>query len=207
MMYTRTYQGLKLRKYFRGQEGPYQITFGSPHNLLGAHQARIARLPPRLRGALRQGLGAAQSPGSPGINGVNSCILAISWQQNWPFRNYNLIQKIQNFQNIFLKINLFYMHQYTMTSKIYSCTSCSKWIFIFCSLQYEQTMLVSVSTNLLLLPLNGHHQQVDCSAMWSTHVVQKLFKSWQSCQQNIQLKILVYTVGQFCFHSFKNCLD
>ena len=55
-----------------------------------------------------------------GINGVKSCILAISWQQNWPFRNYNLIQKIKNFQNIFLKINLFYMPQYTMTSEIYS---------------------------------------------------------------------------------------
>jgi hypothetical protein len=27
---------------------------------------------------------------APGINGVKSCILAISWQQNWPFRNYNL---------------------------------------------------------------------------------------------------------------------
>jgi hypothetical protein len=54
------------------------------------------------------------------INGVKSCILAISWHQNWPFRNYNLIQKIKNFQNIFLKINLFYMHQYTMTSEIYS---------------------------------------------------------------------------------------
>jgi hypothetical protein len=24
-------QGLKLRKYFRGQVGPYQINFGSPH--------------------------------------------------------------------------------------------------------------------------------------------------------------------------------
>ena len=35
---------------------PYQINFGSPHNLLGAHQARIARLPPRLQGALRQGV-------------------------------------------------------------------------------------------------------------------------------------------------------
>jgi hypothetical protein len=29
-------QGLKLRKYFRGQVGPHQINFGSPHNLLGA---------------------------------------------------------------------------------------------------------------------------------------------------------------------------
>jgi hypothetical protein len=36
--------------------GPHQINFGSPHNLLGAHQARIARLPPRLQGALRQGV-------------------------------------------------------------------------------------------------------------------------------------------------------
>jgi hypothetical protein len=34
-------------------------------------------------------------------------------------RNYNLIQKITNFQNIFLKIKLFYMHQYTITSEIY----------------------------------------------------------------------------------------
>ena len=81
-------QGVKLRKYFRGQVGPYQA--GGP--------------------------GAAQGPpGSPGINGVKFCILAISWQQNWPFRNYNLIQKIKNFQSDFLKINLFYMHQYTMT--------------------------------------------------------------------------------------------
>ena len=137
-------QGLKLRKYFRGQVGPYQINFGSPHNLLGVHQARS--LPPRLRGALR----TWATPGRPGINGVKSSILAISWQQNWPFRNYNLIQKIKNFQNIFLKINLFYMHQYTITSEIYSwnqisrrfrawhmvwmfvaCTSCSKWFFIF----------------------------------------------------------------------------
>jgi hypothetical protein len=31
----------------------------------------------------------------------------------------NLIQKITDFQNIFLKIKLFYMHQYTMTSEIY----------------------------------------------------------------------------------------
>jgi hypothetical protein len=54
------------------------------------------RLPPRLRGALRQGVrGPLKAPGSPGINGVESCILAISWQQNWPFRNYNLIQKIK----------------------------------------------------------------------------------------------------------------
>jgi hypothetical protein len=45
-------QGLKLRKYFRGQVGPHQINFGSPHN----YQARIARLPPRLQGALRQGV-------------------------------------------------------------------------------------------------------------------------------------------------------
>jgi hypothetical protein len=96
--------------------GPYQINFGSPYNLLGAHQVR---LPPRLQGALWQ---RVRAPGSPGINGVKSCILAISWQQNWPFRNYNLIQKIKNFQNIFLKINLFYMHQYTMTSEIYSLT-------------------------------------------------------------------------------------
>jgi hypothetical protein len=43
----------------------------------------------------------AGGPGSPGINGVESCILTISWQQNWPFRNYNLIQKIKNFQNLF----------------------------------------------------------------------------------------------------------
>ena len=49
-------QGLKLRKYFRGQVGPHQINFGSPHNLLGAHQACIARLTPRLQGALRRGI-------------------------------------------------------------------------------------------------------------------------------------------------------
>jgi hypothetical protein len=61
--------------------------------------------------------GPLKAPGSSGINGVKSCILAISWQQKWPFRNYNLIQKITNFQNIFLKIKLFYMHQYTMTSE------------------------------------------------------------------------------------------
>jgi hypothetical protein len=58
--------------------------------------------------------GPLKAPGSPGINGVKACILAISWQQKWPFRNYNLIQKITNFQNIFLKIKLFYMHQYTI---------------------------------------------------------------------------------------------
>jgi hypothetical protein len=162
-------QGLKLRKYFRGQVGPYQINFGSPHKLLGAHQVRNACLPPRLPGALRQGVrGPLKAPGNPEINGVKSGILAISWQQNWSFRNYNLIQKIKNFQNIFLKINLFYMHQYTMTSEIYSwnqisgwfrawhmvwmfvaCTSCSKWIFIFfvlynmnkpCRCQYQLTM-------------------------------------------------------------------
>ena len=51
-------QGLKLRKYFRGQVGPHQINFGSPHNLLGAHQARIARLTPPLQGALRLRRGA-----------------------------------------------------------------------------------------------------------------------------------------------------
>jgi hypothetical protein len=33
---------------------------------------------------------------------------------------HKLIQKITNFQNIFLKINLFYMLQYTITSEIYS---------------------------------------------------------------------------------------
>ena len=98
-------QGLKLRKYFRGQVGPYQINFGSPYNLLGSQQARIATSLARCP--------TAGGSGSPGINGVESCILAISWQQNWPFINYNLIQKIKNFQNISLKINLFYMHQYT----------------------------------------------------------------------------------------------
>ena len=78
-------QCLKLRKYFRGQVGPHQINFGSPHNLLGAHQAcsapatSIARCP--MAG------GPLKAPGSPGINGVKSCILAISLQQNWPFRN------------------------------------------------------------------------------------------------------------------------
>jgi hypothetical protein len=50
-------QGLKLGKYFGGQVGPYQINFGSPHNFLGAHQVRIADLPPRWRGALRQEVG------------------------------------------------------------------------------------------------------------------------------------------------------
>ena len=101
-------QGLKLRKYFRGQVGPHQINFGSPHNLLGAHQARM---PATSLARCPTAGGLLKAPGSPGINGVKSCILAISRQQNWPFRNYNLIQKIINFQNIFLKINLFYMHQ------------------------------------------------------------------------------------------------
>jgi hypothetical protein len=36
----------------------------------------------------------------PGINGVKSCILAISWQQNWPFRNYNLITEYYNSDGI-----------------------------------------------------------------------------------------------------------
>ena len=44
-----------LRKYFRGQVGPHQNNFGSPHNLLGAYQVRIPRLTPRLQGALRGG--------------------------------------------------------------------------------------------------------------------------------------------------------
>jgi hypothetical protein len=52
----------------------HQINFGSPHNLLGAHQARIARLTPRLQVTLRWG-GPLKAPGSPGINGVKSCIL------------------------------------------------------------------------------------------------------------------------------------
>jgi hypothetical protein len=55
-------QGLKLRKYFRGQVGPYQINFGSPHNLSGAHQVCIVCLPPRLRGALRQGVWGPLKP-------------------------------------------------------------------------------------------------------------------------------------------------
>ena len=55
-LYMSAFQGLKLRKYFRGQVGPYQINFGSPHNLLGADQARYARLTPRLQGALRRGV-------------------------------------------------------------------------------------------------------------------------------------------------------
>ena len=110
-------QGLKLRKYFRGQVGPHQINFGSPHNLLGAHQVYSAPATSFARCPMAGG--PLKAPGSPVINGVKSCILVISWQQNWPFRNYNLIQKITNFQNIFLKINLFYMHQYTMTSEIY----------------------------------------------------------------------------------------
>jgi hypothetical protein len=159
-------QGLKLRKYFRGQVGPHQINFGSPHNLLGAHQVHSAPATSFARCPMVGG--PLKAPGSPVINGVKSCILVISWQQNWPFRNYNLIQKITNFQNIFLKINLFYMHQYTMTSEIYcwsqilgrfrawhmvgmfvACTFCSKWIYIFfvlcnmnkpCRFQYQLTM-------------------------------------------------------------------
>ena len=59
---SQMYQGLKLRKYFRGQVGPHQINFGSPHNLLGAHQVRIARLTPRLQGALR---GSSEGPRKP----------------------------------------------------------------------------------------------------------------------------------------------
>jgi hypothetical protein len=55
-------QGLKLRKYFRGQVGPHQINFGSPHIFLGAHQVRIALLPPRWRGALRQGVRGLDPP-------------------------------------------------------------------------------------------------------------------------------------------------
>jgi hypothetical protein len=43
---------LKLRKYFRGQVGPYQINFGSPHNLLGDHQARNACEVPYGRGSV-----------------------------------------------------------------------------------------------------------------------------------------------------------
>jgi hypothetical protein len=89
---------MKLRKYFRGQVGLHQINFGSPHNLLGAHQARIARLTPRLQVTLRWG-GPLKAPGSPGINGVKSCILAISWQQNWPFyfRDYEKSKRSRQF--------------------------------------------------------------------------------------------------------------
>jgi hypothetical protein len=46
--------------------GPYQINYGSPHNLLGAHQVRNACLPPRLQGALRQGVrGPLKAPENP----------------------------------------------------------------------------------------------------------------------------------------------
>jgi hypothetical protein len=45
---------------------PYQINFGSPHNLLGAHQERLARLPPRLQGALRH-KGSAEGPRKPWV--------------------------------------------------------------------------------------------------------------------------------------------
>jgi hypothetical protein len=71
--------------------------------------------------------GPLKAPGSPGINGVKSCILAISWQQNWPFRNYNLIQKITNFQNIFLKIKLFYMHQTLISMFTFALLSNTLW--------------------------------------------------------------------------------
>jgi hypothetical protein len=84
---------------------------GSPHNLLGAHQVHSAPATSFARCPMAGD--PLKAPGSPVINGVKSCILVISWQQNWPFRNYNLIQKITDFQNIFLKIKLFYMHQYT----------------------------------------------------------------------------------------------
>jgi hypothetical protein len=47
-------------KYFRGQVGPHQINFGSPHNLLGGHEARLT---PRLQGALRRG--SAEGPRKP----------------------------------------------------------------------------------------------------------------------------------------------
>ena len=103
---------MKLRKYFRGQVGPHQINFGSPHNLLGGPSGTHSSPATSLARCPTAG-GPLKAPGSAGINGVKSCILAISWQQNWPFRNYNLIQMITNFQNIFLKIKLFYIHQYT----------------------------------------------------------------------------------------------
>ena len=83
--YNKCVQGLKLRKYFRGQVGPHQINFGSPHNLLGSHQAHSAPATSIARCPMAEG--PLKAPRSPGINGVKSCILAISWQQNWPFRN------------------------------------------------------------------------------------------------------------------------
>ena len=68
-------QGLKLRKYFRGQVGPHQINFGSPHNLLGAHHAHSS--PATSLARCPTAGGPLKAPGSPGINGVKSCILAI----------------------------------------------------------------------------------------------------------------------------------
>jgi hypothetical protein len=41
------------------------------------------------------------------------------WKQNRPWL-VDTETGMVNFQIIFLKINLFYMHQYTMTSEIYS---------------------------------------------------------------------------------------
>ena len=53
-------QGLKLRKYFRGQVGPHQINFGSPHNLLGANHARS-----HLACEVPYGRGSAEGPRRP----------------------------------------------------------------------------------------------------------------------------------------------
>jgi hypothetical protein len=76
--------GLKLNKIktegiWLGRLKHTKDKYGSPHNLLGAHQAHSA--PATSAG------GPLKAPRSPGINGVKSCILAISWQRNWPFRN------------------------------------------------------------------------------------------------------------------------
>jgi len=58
-------QGLKLRKYFRGQVGPYQINFGSPHNLLGAYEARYVPATSLARCLTAAGPGATQGPQKP----------------------------------------------------------------------------------------------------------------------------------------------
>jgi len=55
------------------------------------------------------------------------------------------------------------------------CTKAGLEMYIFVSVPSQDLKCTFLCLLLLLLlPLNGHHQQVDCSAMWSTHVVQKL---------------------------------
>jgi hypothetical protein len=64
--------------------------------------------------------GLLKAPGSPGINGVKSCILVISWQQNWPFRNYNLIQKItgQKILKLIVRVRIYHKPYIYLDKKI-----------------------------------------------------------------------------------------